>query len=945
MRPSAVYAALTALLLICLLCCACGSVTKPAIPEAIPAVEAGSGWPASLPADGRQPWEDGGNLNTSVPIRESSALDALSEFTAGSERFLEGGTVNDIGAVSRLSSGDSGSGELSYAQYRIALGNAQPGALAFDVNLLPQSDGSSSEYYIGLSSYASGRWEWHGPYSEHHVRLVASEESGPDVFAGADYTSEFDNLFVNLLVHNGSSVDILGITHDALDTINSDAPPVPLGLTASPVAGGLALQWNDVIAGDLAGYRIYHSAQSFSAADAAGVRKASYIEGSNRHILGGLQGQSFVRIAAIDISGNESALSELVSATVLPGAAPEMLVQLSQPSVILNSVATLSVSGDLTDMLFNYDLDGDGLFELTAQPAGEQSVDTDSPGLLRPRVRAVDSLGERQALGGVSLFVTSNSRPVATSVASPQSGTAPLLVDFDGTDSTDFDGTVTGGGWDFDGDGIYDAYDEASTDQLTAQFLYETPGFYNARLKVLDDQGAWDVDTVGIFVDDGSTQDLAPVASLSFSPDVIIMGIDDSPIDITFDASGSFDPEGGALEFSFDVDGNGSFAAYVSTETASYGSFNQGLQYAAVRVRDEAGNISVASVVYPVYQFNANLIESSIAIDNATSVVSVDSGLGSTRIGIAYYDSLNDDLRFTYSTDQNGYSWQPGYVVDALGGEWMSLAPGTSRFLLGYYRDGDLYFRRSTDEGKSFGAAIPVDVTGDDAGLYVCTTLHTNKPGVAYYNATDGDLYYSVATSNQVSAFETPVAVDGTGDTGLYPSALYNGGRVNIAYYRSDTGNLMFARSTDSDGMSWGSPVIVDGSAEDVGKYPSMIRSGNRFYIAYADLGSGVWFVKSADSNGTSWEAPLYLGNVTAKSVELMFLDGRFTIFIGDNFFGRGQFNRSTDSTGDEWGSWEYYDYGDTTAYMSATTLYNGMPGLAYWDEDNELYFTVPRLD
>jgi PKD repeat protein len=940
MRPFATLKVLSALLLTVLYCCACGSADKAALPEAVPeAATAAPNWPDGLPGDGRQPWEDG------AVSRESSALDAQSEFTAGVERFGEGGTVMDIGEVSRLSSGDSGSADLSYAQYRIPLGSAQPGALAFDVNLLARSDGSPSQYYVGLSSYDNGRWEWHGPYSEHHVRLVASDQPGPDVFAGDDYTSEFDNLFVNLLVHGGSSIDILGITHDALDSLNSDAPPVPEGLSASPVAGGLALQWNDVIAGDLAGYRIYHSASSFNSPAASGVRSASYIEGSNRHILGGLKGLSFVRIAAMDISGNESALSTAVSASALPGTSPELSVEISLPSVPLNALATLSVSGELTDLQFDYDLDGDGIFELTGQPAGEQSVDTGSPGLLRPRVRAADNLGERQALGGVSIFVTSNSRPVATSTATPQSGSAPLLVDFDGTDSTDFDGTITGGGWDFDGDGIYDAYDESSTDQLTAQFLYEASGFYNARLRVIDDQGAWDVDTIGIFVDGGGSQDLAPVASLVADPGFMILGSSATSIPVKLDASGSFDPEAGVLEYAWDVDGNGSFAGFGSEDTATFSSFTQGLQHAGVRVRDEAGNISQATVTYAVYQFNSQLIETGVEIDNSTSIASVESILGSTRIGIAYYDSADDFLRFAYSTDQNGYSWVDSYIVDPLGGEWMELMQGDSRFSLVWYRDGDLFFAESSDEGRSFGAPELVDGSPDDAGLYVASTKSPGASGnaFAYYNASAGDLYFTKEKSG--GGFETPVNVDGTGTTGLYPDLLYSSGRMNIAYYRQDTGNLMFAQSTDSSGLSWNVPVIADDSVDDVGKHPSLIRSGNLFYIAYVGPGNDVWFVASSDSNGSSWETPLYLGNVTAKTCELMIVNGRFLIIIGDDFFGRGEFIQSTDSSGIEWGSWEYYDYGDTTAHMSATTLANGMPGLAYWDEDDELYFNAPRFD
>lgn len=922
-----------------ILLASCGSDRTARLPESSqpvgqlqPAME----FPSGLPVDGLQPWEE---------TRAGSALDAQSEFTLGTQRFLEGGSVLDAGAASRIGDSSGAGDGMSFALYRLPMAGQQPGALAFDVNILPDGDFGPSSYYIGLSNYAAGRWEWHGPYSEHHVRLVRSSQPGPDVFASEDYTSEFDNLFVNVLVHGSSQVDVLGISSDSLSGADAEAPPVPQGLAATGINGGVALTWNPVLAADLAGYRVNFSKQAFSAPDEAGVQHAGFVEGNTRHLLAGLSGEVHVRISAVDNNGNESMLSDEVTATALSGDAPLIRLEVSNNSVPRNAVATVEVVGGDENLLYDYDLDGDGIFELTGETDTLKALPTQDTGLIRPAVRASDLDGERIALGGVSLLISSNSRPVADALASVQFGTAPLSVDFDGSGSTDFDGTVVGGGWDFDGDGVYDSYDEGSTANLSASHQYNTPGFYNARLKVLDDEGAWDVDTIGIFVDGGETQNRPPVANLVFSPDFIISGLYVSPIDMQFDASSSFDPDFDTLEYAWDVNGDGSYASYQSLSTASISSFTQGLHRAGVRVRDEAGNISQATVVYAVYQFNSQLVDSGRTVGNATSIVSVDSILGSTRTGIAYYDSSNDDLMFTYCTDQNGYSWQPAYVVEALGGEWMSLVPNASDFQMGYYRDGNLYYRESDDEGKSFEAPIDVDTGADDAGMYVDAVRLTNKPAFAYYNATDGDLYYAVSNSVNVSNFGTPVNVDGTGDTGLYPDVVYSGGNHSIAYYRQDNGNLMFVQSTDTSGLNWGSPVMVDGNDGDVGRHPSMLSISFKFCIAYLDSLNDVWFVKSSDSSGSAWGTPLHLGNVNAKTCEMMVVGDRLAIFIGDDVLGRGEFILSEDISGDSWGSWEYFDYGDTTGFMSAAPMFNGMPGLAYWDEDQELYFTTPRLD
>ncbi|MBI3801511.1 MAG: PKD domain-containing protein [Deltaproteobacteria bacterium] len=76
---------------------------------------------------------------------------------------------------------------------------------------------------------------------------------------------------------------------------------------------------------------------------------------------------------------------------------------------------------------------------------------------------------------------TGTSAPVAAASASPTSGVVPLVVSFDGSGSTDADGTIVSYAWSF-GDG-------ASASGITASHPYTTPGGYTARLTVTDDQG------------------------------------------------------------------------------------------------------------------------------------------------------------------------------------------------------------------------------------------------------------------------------------------------------------------------------------------------------------------------------------------------------------------------------------------------------------------------
>jgi PKD repeat protein len=108
----------------------------------------------------------------------------------------------------------------------------------------------------------------------------------------------------------------------------------------------------------------------------------------------------------------------------------------------------------------------------------------------------------------ITLFVVpraggpANQAPVANAVATPASGTAPLSVTFDGTASSDPDGTIATYAWTF-GDG-------GTASGATASHTYQTAGSYTAQLTVADNQGATASSTLTIVVSPGATAPSAP---------------------------------------------------------------------------------------------------------------------------------------------------------------------------------------------------------------------------------------------------------------------------------------------------------------------------------------------------------------------------------------------------------------------------------------------------
>ena len=164
------------------------------------------------------------------------------------------------------------------------------------------------------------------------------------------------------------------------------------------------------------------------------------------------------------------------------------------------------------------------------------------------------------ALAGCDLF---NSVPVARITASLLSGTSPLAVLFDASDSYDPDagGVIVAYLWEF-GDGETD-----TGETVTHTFLATTEArTFTVTLTVVDDQGGRGETSQTIEVLAGGAEDPvgegAPVAW--FTVDRLIGVI---PFRVVFDASGSTGGAGNIIEYSWDFGDDGTAVGTPVTHT------------------------------------------------------------------------------------------------------------------------------------------------------------------------------------------------------------------------------------------------------------------------------------------------------------------------------------------------------------------------------------------
>lgn len=246
------------------------------------------------------------------------------------------------------------------------------------------------------------------------------------------------------------------------------------------------------------------------------------------------------------------------------------------------------------------------------------------------KVRAHGSKDTSTYSRWVSIDILANDQPTASFTVSPNPATVGETVSFDGSGSTDPDGSITAYEWDFDNDGTIDATGATPTHS------FDAPGDYPVSLTVTDDDGATDTETITVSVRETDSaitatrtivrDEAQPGATITVTVDVTLEEA------ASFEIDDGFDPAFADVEI-VDADDASFAAAENDRAVARYGSLGDDPREEATLVYEVT--IPEDATIQTTYDFSGTVFADSEATITGDDTVTVRD--------VAWYDPYVDE--------------------------------------------------------------------------------------------------------------------------------------------------------------------------------------------------------------------------------------------------------------------------------------------------------------
>lgn len=317
--------------------------------------------------------------------------------------------------------------------------------------------------------------------------------------------------------------------------------------------------------------------------------------------------------------------------------------------VTFNTEGSSDVDGTIVQWNWNF---GDGT-TLTRTNGTAVTHRYQTTGTFQATLTVTDDEGATTTSAPITITVLANTPPTAAADASPSSGVAPLTTTLTAINSRDADGDALTYRWTVNNTQI------GTTRDVTHTFSQH--GTHLATVTVTDSHGASATASVVVTVQQQEPPTARMATSATNGP---------APLTVTFDGSGSTDPNGEQLTYRWTF-GNGATATGV---TASHTYTTAGTFQATLTVTDPAGNTSTAASTITVTATEP----APAAPSNVTATHS------SGTVKIAWTDRSTNETGFEVireSLHKNG-KWMPATPVTTTGPNVTSVTdtPGAGTF-------------------------------------------------------------------------------------------------------------------------------------------------------------------------------------------------------------------------------------------------------------------------
>jgi MYXO-CTERM domain-containing protein len=186
----------------------------------------------------------------------------------------------------------------------------------------------------------------------------------------------------------------------------------------------------------------------------------------------------------------------------------------------------------------------------------------------------------------ISVSTPGNAPPTASITATPRNGPSPLTVSFDGSASSDSDGSIVSYDWDF-------ADSSSHGSGATASHEFASDGTYNVVLTVTDDGSTPLTGTAVVTITVGGVANRPPdISSATATP-----WYGPAPLTVNFDATGVRDLDGDAVSVSWDF---GDSSAPSSDRSVSHVYASNGVYTAVLTAQDDQQPPNVSSTSFHI---------------------------------------------------------------------------------------------------------------------------------------------------------------------------------------------------------------------------------------------------------------------------------------------------------------------------------------------------------